>query len=307
MTEIKKRYSGVVVPMISPFGPNFQVDINSTQKIVHFLIDNGTIPFVLGSTGEGPSLSLDQKKDLVSATSKVASGKTDLYAGITANSLYAATEEARLFTDLGATVLVTTLPYYYPIDDQQMLRYFEQLANASPCPIFLYNMPGMVKKSIPLDVAEQLSYHPNIAGMKDSERDEKRLEASISLWKNRSDFSFLVGWAARSARGLQLGADGIVPSTGNLTPQWYARLYEAVLQDHFELADELQGLTDQISALYQKDRDLSHSIPALKVLMTQKGLCTSEVLPPMYRMTIEEESEFLKENRTAFSTLSDIK
>jgi len=200
-----------------------------------------------------------------------------------------------LFADLGATVLVVTLPYYFPVGESQMLRFFTELANLSPIPLFLYNMPGMVKKSIPLTIAEQLSRHPNIVGMKDSERDESRLEQSIALWKGREDFSFVVGWAARSLQGLLLGADGIVPSTGNISPGWYSELYQAVLQGKQETAFDFQAKTDSLSLLYQENRDLSHSIPALKVILSALGLCTPEVLPPMYRMEAQAEKAYFEE------------
>ncbi len=232
---------------------------------------------------------------MVGAVANICNDRSELYAGLSVNSFQLALEEASLFADIGATVLVVTLPYYYPVDESQMLRFFTELANRSPIPLFLYNMPGMVKKSIPLPIAEQLSHHPNIVGMKDSERDESRLEQSISLWKDRKDFSFVVGWAARSLQGLMLGADGIVPSTGNISPEWYINLYEAALKGKREEAADFQEKTDRLSLLYQENRDLSHSIPALKVMMSALQLCSPEVLPPMYRMEPQVEKTYYEE------------
>lgn len=297
MTLFIKKYSGVVVPMVSPFHANFEVDIESANKIALNIIKAGAKPFVLGSTGEGPSMSVNQKEALVKAVVDAVKGRSLVYAGLSSNSLISAIDEAEAFASLGADVLVLTLPYYFPVDDQQMFRFFESVANHSPLPIVLYNMPGMVKRSIPLEVADKLSQHPNILAMKDSERSEERLVKSVNLWKKRTDFSFLVGWAAMSATGLQLGADGIVPSTGNICPELYMNLYDAVLNGAIENANHLQGLTNQVSALYQQNRDLSHSIPALKVMMEIEGWCSSSVLPPMYAMSDNEKGDYIQQTK----------
>ena len=294
MVVSSKIYSGVVVPMISPFLDNLTVDVQSVRKITREFVSAGVAPFIIGSTGEGPSLSAGQKELLIKGVS-VEKKDCLLYAGINSNSFSSAIEEAKFLADFGADVLVVTLPYYYPIDEEQMLHFFSELADKLPLPLILYNMPAMVKRSIPLDIADRLSMHPNIVGMKDSERDELRLAESVQLWGKRTDFSFLVGWAAKSAVGLQLGADGIVPSTGNLCPQWYVELYQSVLDGDIERANHLQGITDTVSVLYQHNRDLSHSIPALKVMMEMKGFCSSMVLPPMYPMADHEKKKYIEE------------
>jgi dihydrodipicolinate synthase/N-acetylneuraminate lyase len=298
-----KKYSGVVVPMVSPFDRTYSVDIDAAIKISTCIVDGGAIPFLLGSTGEGPSMSTKQKSELVAVVANKFGRKTDIYAGITANSLSAAIEEAKLFASLGATVLVTTLPFYYPINDDQMERYFSELADKVPLPLLLYNMPGMVKRSIPLAVSEKLSYHPNIAGMKDSERDETRMYESLQLWSDRDDFSFFIGWAAMSAKGIAAGADGIVPSTGNFCPELYTKLMSAALEGNNEEAERLQLQTNLLSELYQKNRDLSQSIPALKSIMAAMGMCRPDVLPPLYRMDAETEKEFTNQVSTDIKRL----
>jgi dihydrodipicolinate synthase/N-acetylneuraminate lyase len=144
-------------------------------------------------------------------------------------------------------------------------------------------------------VVDELSYHPNIFGLKDSERNIERLDESIRLWGEREDFDFLIGWAPMAAYGLQKGADGIVPSTGNISPELYVRLIQAVEHGEMDAAFALQEVTDRISALYQKERSLSQSIPALKTLMNWKGLCSGEVLPPMNNMSNLEKESYLAE------------
>lgn len=304
MNLVQKKYKGVIVPMISPFKADFTVDVKAAEKIANFIVEAGAIPFLLGSTGEGLSMSLSQKTALVKAVSGITQQTNcDLYVGVSGNSLIGIVEEAKVFKNKGATVLVATLPFYYPIDEEQMLQFFTEMADAVELPLMLYNMPGMVKKSIPLEIADQLSEHPNIVGLKDSERDEDRLKQSINMWKERKDFSYLIGWAAQSYNGLKLGADGIVPSTGNFIPDAYVQLYKDVLSGDFETANNLQDLTNQVSLVYQKDRVLSYSIPALKKMMEMENLCEKHVLPPMYPMSETKEKEYVQAVITALKEL----
>jgi 4-hydroxy-tetrahydrodipicolinate synthase len=164
-------------------------------------------------------------------------------------------------------------------------------------------MPSVTRHNISPEVVEELSRHENIVGLKDSERDEQRLFRIIDLVKNRTDFVHLIGWAAKSCDALQRGSDGIVPSTGNLTPELYQQLYLAVKEKDFPKASKLQNTTNYISTLYQKNRILSESIPALKLLMSVKGLCSENVMPPMYCMEKAENQSYRDAMQNELSNL----
>ncbi len=284
----RKKYSGVVVPMVSPFTNSNKVDTRAVAKITEHLVAAKTSPFVLGTTGEAASIPLDQKVKLVSEMVSVTNKKELTYAGIDSTCFQISVEMARQFADLGVDAVVAHLPEYYPLTPNHMLQYFEKLADASPVPLIVYNIPGTTGMSIPLDVLETLSKHPNISGLKDSERDPARLDKCITLWKDNSDFSFLIGWAAQSTYALLNGADGIVPSTGNIVPGMYRDLYNAAIKGEREQAETLQKATNDISLVYQKDRILSQSLAALKVCMHSLGLCEKVVLPPILALSLLE-------------------
>jgi 4-hydroxy-tetrahydrodipicolinate synthase len=305
--SIKEKYGGVIVPMVSPFNDDFSIDKKAVESIIQSFLLNDVLPFVLGTTGEAPSLSSNQKVDLIKITFKVLNGKQPLLAGISGNSIFTVIEEGKKFAGLGVEALVATPPNYYPSDGAQMLKWFEHIADNVPVPLFLYNIPATTHHSIPLNFAEKLSTHPNIAGIKDSEQNEERLIQSLNLWKDRDDFSFLVGWAAKSAFGIKNGANGIVPSMGNLIPELYKQIVVEAEKGNSNSADELQELANTIAAYCQKGRNISQSIPALKVMMAEKGLCGTQVLPPMLRMNQNEELEFRKLIRRSFKDLNVIK
>ena len=301
-----KKYSGVVVPMMTPFTAQHTVDPVAVQQLTDHLITHQTQPFILGTTGEAASIPFAERKRMVIEAVKAVNKQTLLYAGIPGNSLNDAIEEGKLYHDLGVDVLVATMPSYYPVTPDQMYRYFDALASALPCPLIIYNIPATTHLSIPLETIEQLSSHPNIAGLKDSEKGVERIAEATSRWKHRTDFSYLLGWAVQSQQALAQGADGIVPSSGNLAPAVYRKIYDAALAGDTATAIKAQEKGDQISALYQSNRILSNSLSAFKVMLAAYHLCEPHVLPPLYRLPETEEEQLMQEVIATFGDLQTI-
>ncbi len=218
MIRSEKQYHGVIVPLVSPFNEDFTIDKESLGCITESIVDTDALPFVLGTTGEAQSMSKKQRDALVETTVRHTAGRCRVYAGISGNCLAESIEESERFAGYGIDVVVAHLPFYYPVDQVQAMKYFEELADRSPVPLMIYNIPSTTRFSVPVEVVNQLSFHPNIAGIKDSEQSIERMDQSIGLWKERDDFSYFAGWAAQSFYALKSGADGIVPSTGNLFP-----------------------------------------------------------------------------------------
>lgn len=284
-----KKYNGVVVPMVTPLRTDLSIDLDAVNVLVSHLIDAGCHPFVLGTTGESSSISFENKVVLVKKTVEAAKGKAVVYAGISGNCFQESLDQAKAYNDLGVDVLVAHVPYYYPLNQNHILNYFQQLASAVPLPLIIYNMPMTTNMSINLETADELSKHPNIVGYKESERGEERMVKAIGLWKDREDFSYLLGWAAKSHEGMLLGADGLVPSTGNLTPQLYSTIYQSALAGNNEAAQKAQEKSDAISKVYQENQILCNAIPILKFLLANYGLCTKEVLLPMIALSTADE------------------
>jgi len=288
-------YKGVIVPVVTPLNDDFSIDERSLKRIISLITESGASPFLAGTTGEASSLTLSQKEVLVAETVRQAEGKTLVYAGISGNCLPDTIEAGKRFADLGADVLVANMPSYYPLNETYAMRYCERLAEASPRPLIFYNIPATTGYSMPLALLDKLSYHPGVAGLKDSERDQDRLDQALELWKNRADFVHLTGWAAMSVYALQNGSDGIVPSTGNFAPRQYADLYRRAMEGNWEMAEALQKETDRLSSLYQRGRNLSESLAALKVIMSVRGLCGTQMMPPICRMEPQEEEKYRTE------------
>ena len=287
----KNMYNGVVVPMVTPVTHNGFLDKPAVERIIKSFVKAGVSPLLMGTTGEGNSVSTIDGQELIATAVKAAEGKITIYAGLTGNSFIEQLKQAGYYSASGADVIVATLPSYYALTSEQMENYYKRLADSIKGPLMLYNIAATTHMSIPVDVIERLAGHPNIVGLKDSERDMERMEKCIAIAKNRDDFAYFCGWAAQSAKSLELGGNGIVPSTGNFVPGMFRKLYDAAVAGDMETAYRLQAETNEIAKSYQAGRTLGQSLTALKVMMETRGVCSPDMLMPLTRLTEEEESE----------------
>jgi 4-hydroxy-tetrahydrodipicolinate synthase len=281
--------------MVTPVHENGTLDTEAVGRIVRFFAEAGVSPLLMGTTGEGNSVSQHDGRLLVeTAVKELGVERQELgvriYAGLTGNCFSEQVRQAADYTRAGADVIVATLPTYYALTAEQMFNYYKTLADGIEGPLMLYNILATTHMSIPVDVIWRLADHPNIVGLKDSERDMERMEQCIDIARGRDDFSYFCGWAAQSAHSLALGGDGIVPSTGNYVPEMFQQLYEAAIAGDTAEANRLQTVTNEIAKIYQQDRTLGQSLAALKVMMQTKGLCEPWMLMPLTRLSGEEEA-----------------
>lgn len=293
-----KQYAGVVVPMVTPVRDG-SVDMEAVATIIRSFAEAGVDTLVMGTTGEGNSVPQGEGIDMIHTAVEAAEGKVRIYAGVTGLCLKEQLSQIEGFARAGADVAVAVLPSYYALTEEQMVGYYTAFADRSPLPVMLYNILATTHLSIPVEAVRKLAEHPNIVGLKDSERDLERMAACIEIAKGREDFTYFCGWAAQSAHALELGADGIVPSTGNFVPKHFRALYDAAVEGDMEEANRLQAVTDDMAKVYQQGRPLGQQLAALKGIMEQCELCGREMLPPLtmlpeaeYKKIIDEITEF---------------
>jgi 4-hydroxy-tetrahydrodipicolinate synthase len=289
-----KKFSGVIVPAVTPLTKALQIDDAAVGKLFDQFYKHNISPFILGTTGESASLPADVKEQYVKSAAKHKKAGTVLYAGISSNVASESIEFAKFCADHGVDAVATTLPSYYALTETQMKNYFETLADAVPLPLIIYNIPATTHMSIPLQLIDKLSHHPNIIATKDSERSDERLAQSLALWKEREDFGHFLGWAAKSADALIGGSDGLIPSTGNLMPDIYDEMLKAVAAGDHAKAYEMQKLSDVYGNLYQSEKTLGESLWALKALMQYNGICEDVVMPPLQSMSEEEKQKLIQ-------------
>ncbi len=293
----EKRFHGVIVPMVTPFTAQGKIDEEAAIRILDLILSAGAFPFLLGTTGESASISMDTRIQFVKIVTRHVQQRTTIYAGISDNCLENTLTLAEKFFDLGIRVFVVHLPSYYPLTQEMMLQYYQTVAEQCPGEMLLYNITSTTHMSLPLQVIETLSHHDKIVGLKDSQRDLQRLSNLATQFSHRQDFSLFCGWTSQSANMLSLGFDGIVPSTANIIPKKFSELYHALQHGDQATAQRLQAEIDPITDLHQKDLLGSQAIAGLKAMMSELGLCGPHVLPPLTRLSPKQEQQIRKKIR----------
>lgn len=281
------KYHGVVVPMVTPLAKDGGIDVEAVERIIENFAKNDVSALIMGTTGEGNSVPVEYGIKMIEAASKAAKGRITIYAGLAGNCVKEQIEAAEKFIKAGADVIAATLPCYYVLKPEQMYNYYKTMADVLTVPLMLYNITITTHMSIPLDVIEKLSHHPNIVGLKDSENNVPRLEEALKIFAGREDFAYFCGCAANSAVALKNGADGIVPSVGNYLPKIYQDLFIAGINGDTEKAEELQQKTIEIGKINTAGLTLGESLAGLKVIMNEAGLCETYMLPPLTELDEE--------------------
>ena len=290
MSELN-QYGGVVIPMITPFQDNGKIDTPSLKRLLDYFIGAGTIPFILGTTGESVSITSTMRRQLVAQVVEFTEKRSKIYVGLADTCMANSLKQAETYAKLGADIFVLHPPAYYPLTALQTKKYFNDVADRLPGKLILYNIPVTTKISIPLEVVNELSVHPNIIGLKDSERSVDRIDLLAQMFAPRNDFALFSGWTTKSMHALRSGFDGIVPSTGNLLPHLFFQLYQAVREGNTERAGQLQNQIDPLANFHQEGIILSEVIAILKLMMDYFDLCGPAVLPPLTRLGKQREEQ----------------
>ncbi|MGN6368950.1 MAG: dihydrodipicolinate synthase family protein [Phycisphaerae bacterium] len=291
--QAAKTFSGVIVPMGSPFTMDGRIDRDAVHRVVSHLIKGGVHGvFILGTMGEGLSVPVQERVKLVSATAEALTSlgsNAPFYVNISGICLRDSIDESKRFLDASngrISTFVAHPPFYYPIGPAEIRRYYDVLVESVPGPLMLYNIPQTTKVSIPIDVVKAFADHPKVVGMKDSDGDRERVLQMLESTGPRDDFSFVIGSGLLATEGIQRGAAGMVVSGANLAPVLWAQWWRTAMEARAGKGDwgrvkELQGELDAVAASYMSKGLLGQCIAAMKNLMAKQGLCTNMVLPPL--------------------------
>ena len=287
-----KRYQGVIVPIVTPLDYNRQIDTEAVGRIICNITKYDSAPLVMGTTGEGTSLTHKQSLTLIRTAKEATPKEIPLYVAANDNCIQRLIEKIQSYALTGADIITATLPAYYPLTDSQIKEFYTTIADNSSIPIFIYNIPITTHTTIPIDTILALAQHPNIHGIKDSDRDVDRMIQLLSLLHvSHPTFQFFCGCTANSSIALEHHADGIVPSIANYLPQVFQKLYLSAISGHTEESRRWQQLAIQAAQITTKGYTLGESLAGLKVIMKQCGLCEEFMLPPLTELSDEKKEE----------------
>ena len=275
------KYHGAVVPLMTPFTHDGGLDEAALGLLIEDQVAAGVDGiFVLGTTGEGARVPAGMRLQLAAAAVRLAAERVPVFGGL-GDIAGADATEANAFLRAGVTAVVAHPPIFESIPSAGLEAWFGALLDRLQGPLLLYNIPATTGVSIPLDAVEALLGHPRLAGIKDSENNPARHEQLLRRFGGRADFTVFIGVGALMEKGLMGGADGIVPSVGNLIPADCARMCAAARKADW---GEVAGVQDRmmtVAGVYQDGRTLNESLSAFKAAMHLRGLCTPVVLPPL--------------------------
>ena len=287
-----EKLHGIVVPMVTPLTLNAEIDYKATEKLVEHLISGGVHGiFVLGTTGEAQSLSAVQRESFVEFVGKQINGRTRYIVGVSDTNIADSVKLATAAQAAGAEGVVATPPYYFAPSQSDMVNWFTALADASPLPVYMYNMPSHVKVNIDPATVAKLALHPNIKGLKDSSHNMTYFQTLSYLTRDEEDFVLFVGPEEQTAQVVLLGGAGGVNGGANMFPELYVKSYNAAVAGDLETVKKCQKAILHIStAIY----NVGGYLPSLKGALELLGLCNRTLALPYTAMS-EDKMPALKE------------
>jgi 4-hydroxy-tetrahydrodipicolinate synthase len=271
--------------MVTPLLDRDTLDAAGLERLIEHILAGGVHGlFILGTTGEAPSLSYRLRKDLIGRACAQVGGRVPVLVGITDTSFAESVNIAREAAAAGATGLVLAAPYYFPAGQPELLEYLQHLAPELPLPVFLYNMPTHTKLFFEPDTVRQAAEVPGVVGLKDSSANMIYFHRLQGLLADRPDFSLLIGPEELLGETLLLGGHGGVSGGANLHPRLYVDLYNAAVAKDLDAVAELHRRVMQISnTVYSVGRYGSSIIKGLKCALSLLGICDDFMAEPFHR------------------------
>lgn len=282
--------TGIIPPIVTPLLSRDELDVAGLERLLEHILAGGVHGiFVLGTTGEAPSLSYRLRRELIERTCKQVAGRVPVLVGITDTAFVEAVHLSQFAAEAGAKALVLAPPYYFPNSQPELLEYVQHLAPELPLPLFLYNMPTHTKTIFEVETVRRAMEMPNIVGLKDSSANMVYFHQLIRLLPQRPEWSLLIGPEELLAESVLLGGHGGVCGGANLRPKLYVDLYNAARARDFERAATLHAEVMHVSTtLYRVGRHSSAIIKGLKCALRELGLCDDFMAEPFHRFREEE-------------------
>ena len=278
--------NGLVVPLVTGLDENGMPDASTSTRLLDAMAGAGvTKLMLLGSNGEGPLLATSSLSPYVAEMvaawrERVADGVVVVNA--TAPATTEALERGAIAADAGADAVALCPPFYFRHRDDEIFDHYRRFERLG-IPVIVYNLPRYTSEISPA-VIGQLPDLAHVVGVKDSSGDLETLERFVALKQSRPDFGVSQGGETALVAGLRLGADGIVPGTGNVAPALSLRLVAAHRAGDDAAADEAQRVTTALTGMH----GIRPGVPTVKAILDLLGLLPPHVAPPLAACTAAE-------------------
>lgn len=273
----KMYFHGLGVALVTPFTENGAVDFAAVAKIVDNLVEGGVdYILVLGTTGETPTLTTDERKALIRFVRERVAGRVQLMVGIGGNCTRDVVTTLHTWDLSGYDAILSVNPYYNKPNQEGLYQHFKAIAEASPLPIMLYNIPGRTGVNMtPETIARLAKDCPNIIGVKEASGNLEQMERIKAL--TPSDFLLISGDDGLTVEVIKRGGVGVISVLANAYPAETKEVVSLALDGNTEKAEQkLQALDGIISALFEEGNPVG-----IKTALYLKGVCSNTMRLPL--------------------------
>ncbi len=270
--DLQGTYTALVTPMLA----DGNLDKPAWQRLLQQQFRAGVAGVVVaGTTGESAVLTDTEFAWLVSTACEQAEASgTAVIAQTGSIAPQIVIQRNRLAASLGAQAVLVVVPYYLKTTQQGLLAHFRLIADESPLPVILYNVPGRTVTDMAAETSAELAQHPNIIGLKEAKADGQRIEW---LSRNTSDFTVLSGDDPTFLNAMRLGARGVVSVASNVRPRAVSAISQAALGKDWATAERLD---EQLQSLYPLLAYVPNPMP-VKWCLNQAGLVEKGIRLPL--------------------------
>ncbi len=290
---MERRYQGIYPVVFTPLTRDGRVDVPALQKLVDFLILKGVHGLlVLGSNGESPFLTDEERKQVIRATVEACGGRVPVMVGTTYMGTDPTVDFGIFARQAGADALLSALPVYYPLEEGDIFEHYRILSGRVEMPILYYNFPMATHLTLSPEQIQRLSSLPNIRGVKESIADLAELAELVDLTRE-AQFDVHTGTSINFFFALQSGAHGVICPLANLIPETLVSLWNAFHEGDMDTAEKLQFSFPELVTIFASTMR-PHAL--LKEAMRLLGHdMTPVVKGPLPQLT-EEQAAFVREN-----------
>ena len=272
-------FKGIGVALATPFLDDQRIDFESLKRLIDHVIAGGVdYLVVLGTTGESATLTASEKAQVLKAAVEYNKGRVPLMLGLGGNATQKLIDEIEATEFYGVASILSVSPYYNKPTQEGIIAHYKALADASPVPLVLYNIPGRTMSNLTASTTLTLSHHPNIVGIKEASGNlEQCMQIAASMPK---DFLLLSGDDLLTKPILSIGGSGVISVLANALPDTFKTMIEGDPKASLEAAYSLLELN---SLMYQEGNPVG-----LKNLLLHQGILSSDqVRLPLLRASKE--------------------
>ena len=283
-------FKGTGIALVTPFKQDQSVDVEALTKIINHVIDNGADFLVaLGTTSEAPTLNSDEKKLVVDTILQVNANRLPVMLGMGGNNTQSVIEAIKAQDFNSIQAILSVVPYYNKPNQRGMKAHFEAIADASPVPIVVYNVPGRVGVNLQAATCVELAQHPNVIAVKEA---SGNLQQIMEILRDKpADFDVLSGDDGITQPLMALGATGVISVAANAYTKPFSQMMRAMKEGHTEEALRLHYAMLRMNQLIFADGN-----PAgIKCLMHHIGLCENVLRLPLVTVNEKVEIEIIEE------------